>query len=660
MAAAGIGIGLSSLTRPQQQNEQKPTLDVPATHENDIVARDENVAGAAVNATQEEVIYNTFFEAGWPAESARIFSSLKTEFRESNSTSVHYIQTFPSGMINDVRISISPGEKYTPVEADKIITQFGTVLYQKDAKLFSSQEMYATKISYFIPYDNFDTELIQELGWDDPYFQVSTFQNPWIRYASATTEITGVGIESTNTLIKPSGAPPGASDMDARLADAAEDVTRFERERIYESSFKEGREISNLSPNDPVILEVNKRLSPEAQALAREQAEYLSQETKQMIDELKSRHELAESTKINKKWLSRVTGLGGTALAIYELNTILEQHSIRSAWLSYYEDCVKNPNIPRYGGDTDTGYVQSIEQIETARTDLRVNTAAMYGNSIINTVAGLMAHNPGIEIATMLASSASQARLDHTAQNDIMAPLKQLGSPCKPQPPCEEPDREPTPPPVQYGDHTPGPDEPGFYYTLGPRESFEPPERQQCKPLPPNQVRVVISKFDEGDDGAFHKVTFEATANVTNVLAAVVDGVRLEVPGWFVGNGTGYYHENRRYYTQSPGLWCDVEIKGDTTLVVEISPHKSGDQPQLAQVSANVVGDLPISVSDMRCDNGRNGDATTGGGVTVCYFEVDKKGGHYRSDYRNTGPNDEDCELFMGPLTDIPQARVVP
>ncbi len=566
-------------------------------------------------------------------------------------------------MINDVRISIFPGEKYTPVEADKIITQFGTLLYQKDAKLFSSQGMYATKISYFIPYDNFDPELIQELGWDDPYSQVSTFQSPWIQYSSASTEITGVGLESTNTLIKPSGASPGAADMDARIADAAEDLARFEREGIYESVFKEGKDITNLSPDDPVIKEVKKLLSPEAQALAREQAEYLTQETRKMIDEIKSKYELGESTKFNKKWLTRAAGAAGTALALYELHTIREQYDIRSAWLSYYEDCVRNPDIARFNDPRgDPGFDQANEQIESAREGLLVSSYAMAGASVINGVAGLVAHEPIVDVMTMAASMAEQALMERTIQ-DEMSGLSKLNSPCRP-PPCEETQDDPTSPPpsTPFGDHTPGPDEPGFYYTLGPRESYEPPKGQQCKPLPPNQIRFVINAIVTEEQGnPSYTTTFEATANVTNML----DGAGLEVHGWFQGNGTGYYHSIERYpdfnlYDESKPRECTMETKGDATMKVLVVRNFSGDNLEFAKVDIEIVGDLPISYTVGCLDTYL---PTTGseGLLGSCNFrDVNDQGGHYW----NASPEEEpliwdDCELFMGPLTDVPIARVI-
>lgn len=654
VAAAGIGIGLFSFMKPQQPNDQIPASDVPAA-DNDVGAGIENVA----NATQQEMVYNEFLKAGWPEESTKVFSSVQTEYRETNSTYTHYTQILPSGMISDVKISISPGEKYVPVEADKILTQFGSVMYLKDAKYFSSDDIFVTKTSYFIPYDSLDPELVNELGWGDPISQASTLQLPWMQYVSATTETTGVGLESTNTLIRSSDPSPGAADMDARLADAEADLVRWERESQIENIAQEGREFVNEAPNDPVVQEVNRRLTPEAVELRRQQAAFHDAETRQMVDEIRTRHELTENTLINKKWLVRFTAVAGTGLFAYEMYEIDQQHDSRSLWLSYYEDCVRNPDIPRYGGDDDPGYVQALEQLEAARNDLRVNTAAMYGSSVINTVAGLAAHNPAVDAMTMLASSANNARLDRTAQNDIMAPLSQLGTPCRAQSPCEDPEQEPTPTPTPYGDHTPGPDEPGFYYTIGPRESYEPPERRQvqCKPPEPNQLTVRISEIVEADQGTPRRVTFEATANVTDLVT--YGNLIVQMP-YFTGNATGYYHETIRYQDDTlEGGWCNVEIQGVATMTVGIQRNMSGFNMQLAEVSVGIIGDLPISQNPAGCYILNNeAPTTTDGHIYGCnFYDVDERGGTY---HNGTGPDNDrlgaspwyydDCELVMGPL----------
>jgi hypothetical protein len=661
IAAAIIGIGLYSFTKLPQQNAQTPALDNPAASENDT-ADDQNVSDASTNATQEQTIYNTFLGAGWPEESARIFSSIKTEFHESNSTYVRYTQTLPSGLINDVRITVTPGENYVPVEADKLYTHFGTVVYLKDATFYSGPDFNATKTSYFLPYDSLDSELIQQLGWEDPHLQPADLQFPVMQYASATTETTGVGME--RTAIRSAESSAASADMDARLADAEADSIRFERERAYESIFEEGREITNQAPNDPVVQEVNRHLTPEAVELRRQQAAFHDAETRRMVDEIRTRYELADNARVNTKWLVRIGGALGTGLAGYELYTIDNQYDTRSLWLQYYEDCVRNPDIPRFNDPRgDPGFDQAIEQIESAREGLRVSSAAMAGASVVNGVAGLVGHNPIIDGVTMAASMVEQALLERAIQ-DEMSGLSELNSPCRP-PPCE--DDPPSPPPsTPSGDHTPGPDEPGFYYTIGPRESYEPPERRICKPPEPNQVTVTIRYFEDGSTGTPREVTFVATANVTNIFPIPGSGGSLyQVDNYYLGNATSFYSDTTRSPDATiPAGECVVDIRGDATMKVRIQRHMSGTMVdgvyELAEVNVEIVGDLPISQSPAGCyvHNGIVPSSTgqIGGVVYGCnFFDVAETGGNYKNgsgpkSLDNTNIFYDDCELSMGPI----------
>jgi hypothetical protein len=204
---------------------------------------------------------------------------------------------------------------------------------------------------------------------------------------------------------------------------------------------------------------------------------------------------------------------------------------MRTAWLNYYEDCVRNPDIPRFNDPRgDPGFDQAIEQIESAREGTGITTRVMQGASVVNGVAGLAAHNPIMEAVTM---AASMALLERAIQHE-MSGLSELNTPCRP-PPCEDtPDEPPpTPPSTPYGDHTPGPDEAGFFMTMGPREWYEPPERQVCKPPEPNQVTIMIDLFVDESQGVHRQVTFVATANVTNLFP--------------IGGSGSFYQDNSRY-----------------------------------------------------------------------------------------------------------------
>ena len=657
MAAAGIGIGLSSFSRPEQSEITRPVT--PSPTQNNVDTVDDSGSTAGQCSGRGNRFTKTFLGAGWPEESAKTFSSIKTELHESNSTYVRYTQTLPSGIFNDVRISVTPGEKYVPVVADKLYTHFGTLIYLKDATFYTAPDFNATKTSYFIPYDSLDSELVLQLGWEDPHLQPADVQLPGMQYASASTETTGVGME--RTAIRSTESSAASADMDARLADAEADVVRFEQERAYESVFQEGGEITNQNPNDPVVQEVNRRLTPEAVELRRQQAAFHDAETRQMVDEIRSRYELADNARVNTKWLIRITGAAGTALAGYELYSIDNQYDMRSAWLNYYEDCVRNPDIPRFNDPRgDPGLDQAIEQIESAREGLRVSSAAMAGASVINNVAGLVAHNPVLEGVTMAASMAEQALLERAIQ-DEMSGLSELNSPCRP-PPCEDtPEDPPSPPPsTPFADHTPGPDEAGFFLTMGPREWYEPPDRQQrqCKPLEPNQLRVVINNLVTEDEGTPRETRFDATANITNLIPLGTTGSFIQVID-FSGNATSLFHDRWVYKVEGQPD-CIVNINGNATMNVKVLRHMSGPMIngiyQLAEVQVVLVGDMFIVQNPPQCygdDTSTEGDSIYG----CSFFDVDERGGTYKN---GTGPRAEeghsfydDCELIMGPLLEI-------
>jgi hypothetical protein len=663
VAAAGIGIGLASFPRlPPQQNEQiPPSPEASAPVQVDDANPVDNTDSIPVTSTNQELIHNTFQGAGWSEESAKAFSSIKTEFHEGNSTYARYTQTLPSGITNDVRIIATPGEKYVPVEADKLYTQFGTVIYLKDAKSYSGPGFEATKISYFLPYDSLDAGFIEQMGWADPSLQVAGISVPGIQYASATTETTGVGMEST--AIRSTESSAAAADMDARIANAEVDVART---RNVENIFREGGELAVEASNDPVIQEINRRLTPEAVELRRQQAAFHDAETRRMVDEIRTRYELADNARVNTKYLIKITAAAGTALAGYELYTIDNQYDMRSAWLNYYEDCVRNPDIPRFNDPRgDPGFDQAIEQIESAREGLRVSSTAMAGASVVNGVAGLVAHNPVVDGLTMAASMAEQALLERAIQ-DEMSGLSELNSPCRP-PPCEETPDEPSPPPppTPNGDYTPGPDEAGFFMTMGPREWYEPPDRRenQCRLPEPNQLRVIVHVSVDENEGTPRQVTFDTIANVTNLIPIGDSGSMVQVTD-FSGNATAFYREIIRYPDATlEGGWCNVEISGEATMNVRIQRDMSGfgANYDLAEVNVGIVGKLPINQTPAGCNGDRTNTEQNGmdGQIFGCsFFDVDERGGRYRD---GSGPESLDetniyydqCELFMGPLVEF-------
>jgi hypothetical protein len=387
-------------------------------------------------------------------------------------------------------------------------------------------------------------------------------------------------------------------------------------------------------------------------------------ETQELIEQLKTKHELKANTAVNKKWLIRATGALGTGLAAYELYSIDQQYDIRSAWISYLEDCIKNPTIPRFAdpaGRPDPGFDQSISQIESAKEGLKVTTSAMYVASAANGAAGLLAHNPAVEALTMLMSTVENGLLSETAELDIRDLMK--NNPCKPLNPCEEtPDDPPSPtPPTPYGDYTPGPGEAGFFMTMGPREWYEPPERRQvqCKPEW-NEVRLAIDMAGpRGSLGEEVYISFDASTNVTNLadLSAVtgVQNYTLEF-GEFFGNATSNLSYKEIWRPDDPVNTCTITINGPAEMRIVILPNMSGPMVDgvytLAEASVEVVGPLPVVSRPAGCDlsgRGVTGGDTGDDAILFCSFgEVDLRGGSYKNWLFSEG--DDGCRLFMGPL----------
>lgn len=229
-------------------------------------------------------------------------------------------------------------------------------------------------------------------------------------------------------------------------------------------------------------------------------------------------------------------------------------------------------------------------------------------------------------------------------------------TPCTPCP--EDPQIQPPTPPQPEGDHTPGPNEPGFYYTIGPREWYEPPERKVCRSVP-NQVTLTINDVVTEDQGTPRVITFQATANVT-MNHITVGTSTYYYPDFFSGEGTGFYHETYRYPQDDTDYpWCNVETAGLATMHVLISRYKSGPQMNLAEVSISITGDLPISQQPAGCFYDRTSTGTDSHVYGCNFYDVSESGGTY---HNGTGPDNDrlgapdwyydDCQLVMGPLVE--------
>jgi hypothetical protein len=669
VAAAGIGIGFAAFPKTPLQagstapvdNTQSPNTPSESTQSPTVPTASEDVSDSndEINSLDNIPGYVGLVDLGYSDVTARYLSSVKLDMISSNHTYYHYVQTTPNGTRSETILSYSPNEQFDTTGHQKITVTPGFDIYAKNVKVEKLDQGYHVVISYFIPNDSTPYDLEEYLN---PVQPVSSEFPLGIQYASAAgTLIFGTGVALDSTVITPIESANTVASPPRITAAPVEDVGGTLQRQATADTAREVQQM--IMDRDAALQEVASEVVPrQSQTADRITRESVDQAIRDQIRQERidlrrvadraAREEAAET-------LSRTSGRVVTGLATaWSLYNILDDHFRISGSIDAARDCYNNPTNPlaRDAQRNDPHYGQLGENLDTAQEGLYVTTGARVGVQGFETAAGASTGFAG-GLALGSVSQGMDAMLWNSQMSEISDALSGI-TPCTPCP--EDSQNPPESPPQPEGDHTPGPNEPGFYYTPGPREWYEPQDRRQttCRPVQPNQVTLSIHEVVEEGEGTPRVVTFQGTANVTMTHYSVGNLIYY-TPDFFSGNGTGTYHENIRYIQQNRDyLWCNVEIQGTATMEVLISRHKSGLNMSLAEVSISIVGPLPITQDPPGCFNDKT--TTEDGIIYGCnFYDVDERGGSY---HNGTGPDNDrlsapesyydNCTLLMTPMVE--------
>lgn len=658
VAAAGVGIGLYSFTRapaPPVTSPGEPSSEAPSeTGAPETISE----SGDEINSLDNIPGYFGLVALGYSDQTARYLSSVKLDMISSNNTYYHYVQTTPNGTRSETTLSLTPNEQFDTTGHEKITVTSGFDIFANQVQVDKLDQGYHVAISYFIPDDGMPTDLKEYLNPIQPVNAELPFG---MKYASAAgTLIYGTGVALESTVITPIESA-GTVVSPPRITTAPlEDIGGILERQQTADSVREVQQM--IMDRERGVQEAAEAAQRASQTADRRTAEAVDQAirdqlARQRLDlsriaDRAAREEAAEA-------LSRTSGrvvIGlGTAWSLF--NT-LDDHFRLSNSISVARDCYDNPTNPltQDAQRNDPFYDRLGENLDTAQEGLYVTTTARVGVQGFEAAAGASTGFAG-GMALGSVTQGMDAMLWDSQTSEISDAIRGI-TPCTPCP--EEPQNPPESSPQPEGDHTPGPDEPGFYYTPGPREWYEPQDRRQttCRPVQPNQVTLSIHEVVEEGEGTPRVVTFQGIANVTMTHYSVGNLIYY-TPDFFSGNGTGTFHENIRYIQQDRDyLWCNVEIQGTATMQVLISRHKSGPQMSLAEVSISIVGPLPITQDPPGCFNDKT--TTEDGIIYGCnFYDVDERGGSY---HNGTGPDNDrlsapesyydDCTLVMTPLVE--------
>ena len=579
----------------------------------------------------------------------------------SNHTYFHYVQTTPNGTRSETILSYSPNEQFDTTGHQKITVAPGYDIYPKDVKVDKLDQGYHVVISYFVPTESTPYDLEEYLN----PVQTVTAELPFgMQYASAAgTQIFGTGVALERTVTTPIGSANTVVSPPRITAAPLEDIGgRLQSQATADTA----REVQQM------IMDREQAVQDAAEAVQR-QSQRADRLTREAVDQAIRDHAMQQRINTNRildqtarqeaaETLSRTSGRVVTGLATaWSLYNILDDHFRISDSLDAAQDCYNNPTNPlaQEAQRNDPHYGQLGENLDNARTGLRVNTGVRMGVQGFDAAAGAATgFFGGLVLAS--GSQAADAALWNSQQSEVSDALRGI-TPCTP---CPEEPQNPPPqsPPQPEPNYTPGPGESGANYTPGiPRPPYVPPNPRdlQCRTFASNQLTVEINEVVNEGEGTPRVVTFQATANVT--LQHISYGNQTYYyKDFFSGNGTGYYHETIRYIRQDRDyLWCNVETAGLATMQVSIARHKEGPQMNLAEVSIGIVGDLPITQDPAGCFDERTSTGTDSHVYGCNFYDVSESGGTY---HNGTGPDDDrlgapesyydDCQLVMGPLVE--------
>lgn len=639
VAAAAIGIAVSQMSKPI---EQVPSPEMSATPDQEQTPMPAEQSASEV--PMQDVYYSALVDDGYPAALAGLVSS-DLEVVSNNRTHHHYIQSMGGGGQRELIVTFNPANEYTHTANEESVTlDDGTKFYVISKDINTLPNGYNVTMTFFMPYDSLSTEMKEDLGVSVTQ-QVSLSRILGLQYADAIDVI-------------PEGGIVG---------------------EISESFFSEGTGLNRAQIAQPTI-------TPSGVEVTRDLGEYY-QETRTMIEETSQFHnerrvfeaaERIENDLATRRLADSVraqriaAGLGAAHVALtgIEVRNIVVQDEEMIRKLEALLDCAENPTNPLAikAKQEDPNYNRAtVDIIRTAIAEVRgVNTVRIVSTTLNAGIGG------GGGLLGMLGmgaiAHAEDAILRNTIENYILRDVAKGVVPCVK---CE--DTLPPPPssdgPVSGGQGEAPSSDSGSNYT-------PPTLRDLPVACMPNdgQLRVVIHNFVQAGVEQSRKVTFEARANVTNVIIVPEVGLPYAFEDRYLGEGIGNYHEESVLVDEEGRVSCTLTIEGPAVMKVNILRHMSGRvvsaewmpgvtsmKLEFAEVQVQVYGNFTVVDTPVGC----YGDDVLsqyfsypeGYNIYGCsFFDVDERGGQYKN---GSGPKSldetniyyEDCELAMGRLS---------
>jgi len=174
-----------------------------------------------------------------------------------------------------------------------------------------------------------------------------------------------------------------------------------------------------------------------------------------------------------------------------------------------------------------------------------------------------------------------------------------------------------------------------------------------------DKVRVKLNVIENLGDYLVHEKTFQANANVTNLIPVGTSGSMFKVQDYH-GNATGFYHETAEFF--DPNCGTTILRQGNAIMNVDIRINENN--ASRAEVDVGIVAEnLSRSNSNpdpIHCTMYTGVSDGSDESISCVFLDVNVAGGYYRDqDYYDESTEAGDhrafkCELFMGPLDDIP------
>ena len=525
VAAVGIGVGLGSISKPQQPAELPIAANPnPPMHANNSQSNSTDEYGW-INSVDNIPGYVGLRSLGYNDQAARYLSSVKLEMISSNNTYYHYVQTTPNGTKAETVLSLTPNELFNTTGHKLITVTSGFDIFSKQARVEKLDQGYHVFVSYFVPADRTPDDLKKLLGPTQP---VSADLPFGIKYASAAgTLIYGTGVALESTVITPvdttgtiiTTAP--VENLGTTLKQQATSDYVREVQQMFMDKARAEQEAAQAAQRASQT--ADKLTQAEVQKAIQDQLLQQKIDLRRVADNA-AREEAAHT-------LSRTAGNVATGLATaWSVYNTLDDFWRYNDAIKKATDCYNNPTNPlaRDAQKNDPHYDQLGQNLDSAQEGLYVTTGARVGVQGFDAAAGASSGFLG-SLAIGSFSQGADAALWNSESSEISDALKGI-TPCTPCPEAPQ-NSPPQTVPESVGDHTPGPDEPGFYYTIGPRASYEPSQSVQatqvCKP-PLASVQLTY-KYDEETEGFSRVGTYTGTANLT------------PVEGGLEGKGTGSY-----------------------------------------------------------------------------------------------------------------------